>query len=186
MSRVNSLRKTAPVVRLWVLSKSTQGIVCPTWTRSSVRNLQKHGSTDHDSEAGTGELGSTSLDGAGGLGGQTTGGDNGGLGGGRRSGLASGDGAVAGLADGLGDLGDRDGDGARAVEDGQGGSLGDGVGLATVGEGGRLRAVGDNRLDSLGLVGDGAVVELGDGGTSKSEDGEELHFDCCCGGGIKY
>ena len=71
--------------------------------------------------------------------------------------------------------GDRLGQSAGAVRDGQGGGRRDGVGLAVVGQGGGLRAVGGQGSDDLSGVGH---VLAGRDGSGKSQDGGdgELHF----------
>lgn len=79
------------------------------------------------------------------------------------------------VADNLGGDGDRAGDGAGALRDGQSGGGGDGPGLGAVGDLGGLGAEGGVGLDDLGDDGD---VGVGGGNTSDGKDGGngELHF----------
>lgn len=84
----------------------------------------------------------------------------------------------AGVADHRAGGGDRLGDSARAVGDGEGSSLSHGVGAATVGDLGRSRAVGDVGLDDLSNDGDVAGGGEGRGASGSSEDdgSGELHL----------
>jgi len=137
------------------------------WRLSRVYNLQK-GSNE------TGDTSKSRSDDSG------TTGDGRGL----RSRLASGRGnsgvgAVVGravVADDRRGGGDRLGDGARAVSDGQGGGLSDGVGHGAVGDLSRTRAVGGVDIDNLGD--DGSTVLVGADSSSGGNDGGdgELHF----------
>jgi len=109
----------------------------------------------------------------------STGGDRAGLGWGG-AGVAAGglDGGGVGVAAGAGngrDSGDRLGDGARAVGDGESGGLSDGVDGTTVGDLSGDWAVGGQSSDDLGNVGHVGPGVDASGESENSSSG--LHFD---------